>query len=272
MIISTNINQALIEHAQFMLYALAKEKTMDPIQTGKYIATLRKEKGLTQADLAKTLNVTTQAISKWECGKSLPQVNLLLPLANALGVKPADILEGEKTAPDDAFSEEQIKTLFFNCVYSYQQEQAIICKKKIKKAFILLCAFSIAILILLVFLQNTYIIIHYTDVFPSIEISQGSDQQLYMQLHTYRHQYSQNKVIAQNGKQYLFVSFRTPIWDFLTDKPTHITRVLLTDKYAKKTEAIFRIYYCDFDISKLSNTNVDEFLQRDNIFLIWEGN
>ena len=48
---------------------------MNQIDTGKFIASCRKEKGLTQAQLAEKLNITDRAVSKWETGKCMPDVH-----------------------------------------------------------------------------------------------------------------------------------------------------------------------------------------------------
>ena len=50
---------------------------MDASNTGEKISELRKEKGLTQKDLAELLNVTNKAVSKWECEKNFPDLALL---------------------------------------------------------------------------------------------------------------------------------------------------------------------------------------------------
>ncbi len=57
---------------------------MNPIETGKAIAALRKEAGYTQAALAAALGITDKAVSKWECGKGLPDSSLLPQLAKLL--------------------------------------------------------------------------------------------------------------------------------------------------------------------------------------------
>ncbi|MDE5964967.1 MAG: helix-turn-helix domain-containing protein, partial [Eubacterium sp.] len=49
-------------------------------KTGSFIAQLRKEHNLTQKELAEKINVTDKAISRWETGKGLPEVSLLIPL------------------------------------------------------------------------------------------------------------------------------------------------------------------------------------------------
>lgn len=67
---------------------------MDYEKIGKFIYELRKEKKLTQKDLAESLSVTIQAISKWERGLGCPDVSLLELLANALDVSILEILKG----------------------------------------------------------------------------------------------------------------------------------------------------------------------------------
>ena len=63
---------------------------------GSFVAQLRKEKGLTQQELADGLYVSNKAVSKWERGQSLPDISLLSPLAELLGVTVAELLKGER--------------------------------------------------------------------------------------------------------------------------------------------------------------------------------
>ena len=74
---------------------------MDQIKTGKFISTLRKEKGLTQAQLAEVLGISDKTISKWERGAGLPDVSLMLPLCSMLGINVNELLTGEKLADAD---------------------------------------------------------------------------------------------------------------------------------------------------------------------------
>ena len=60
---------------------------MDREKTGGLIASARKERGLTQKELAAQLHVSDRAVSKWERGAGFPDVSLLEPLADALGVE-----------------------------------------------------------------------------------------------------------------------------------------------------------------------------------------
>ena len=67
---------------------------MDNLQFGAFVAQLRKERNMTQKELADTLKVTDKAVSKWETGKGFPDVKLLEPLARALGVSLVELMEG----------------------------------------------------------------------------------------------------------------------------------------------------------------------------------
>ena len=74
---------------------------MDQIQIGKFIAESRKAKNLTQRQLADALSISDKTISKWECGKGLPEVSLMLPLCAALEITVNDLLSGEKVSEVD---------------------------------------------------------------------------------------------------------------------------------------------------------------------------
>ena len=70
---------------------------MDQVKTGNLIANCRKEKGLTQANLAEQLGVSDRAVSKWETGRSLPDADNMLELSRILGITVDELLKGEKT-------------------------------------------------------------------------------------------------------------------------------------------------------------------------------
>ena len=59
---------------------------MDENRIGQFIAQLRKEKNMTQKDLAELLHITDKAVSKWERGLSYPDITLLTSIAGILGV------------------------------------------------------------------------------------------------------------------------------------------------------------------------------------------
>ena len=64
----------------------------------EFLYTLRKEKGLTQVQLADMLGVTNKAVSKWETSEAMPETAQLVPLAQILGVTVDELLRGERTS------------------------------------------------------------------------------------------------------------------------------------------------------------------------------
>ena len=69
---------------------------MDVKKFGSFIATVRKEQQMTQAELAQKLQVTDKAVSKWERGLGFPDINTIEPLAEALGVSVLEIMKSER--------------------------------------------------------------------------------------------------------------------------------------------------------------------------------
>ena len=86
---------------------------MNQIIIGKFIATSRKAKGLTQKQLADILSISDKTVSKWERGSGLPEVSLMLPLCKALGINVNELLSGERLDSEKYFekAEENMVTL-----------------------------------------------------------------------------------------------------------------------------------------------------------------
>lgn len=73
-----------------------KRIIMDENRIGQFIAQMRKENNMTQKDLANLLHITDKAVSKWERGLSCPDIALLTPIADILGVTTGELLNGKK--------------------------------------------------------------------------------------------------------------------------------------------------------------------------------
>ena len=69
---------------------------MNQIKIGKFIAKLRKEKNLTQIQLAEKLLITDKAISKWERGIAMPDTSIMLELCDVLEISVNELLCGER--------------------------------------------------------------------------------------------------------------------------------------------------------------------------------
>ncbi len=111
---------------------------MDPAKTGRFIAEKRKEKGMTQKELADQLGIGDKAVSKWECGRGMPDNSVMLPLCSFLGINVNELLMGESLSEKDCneSSEDIILTLM-------EEKESL--KKKSKKKLI-----SCVVVILLV--------------------------------------------------------------------------------------------------------------------------
>lgn len=68
---------------------------MDQKKIGEFISTLRKERGMTQQQLADAIGVSNKTISKWECGNGMPELALMPPLCDALQININELLAGE---------------------------------------------------------------------------------------------------------------------------------------------------------------------------------
>ncbi len=73
---------------------------------------LRKEKNLTQSELAEKLGITNKAVSKWETGEAMPDTAQLLPLAEILGVSVDELLRGERRITEEEKAPQERDELF----------------------------------------------------------------------------------------------------------------------------------------------------------------
>ncbi len=69
---------------------------MDLVKTGKLLQELRKEKGLTQEQLAEKTGVARRTVSRWETGSNMPDLDILIELSDLYGVDLREILSGER--------------------------------------------------------------------------------------------------------------------------------------------------------------------------------
>lgn len=86
---------------------------MDQERIGRFITECRKEKKLTQSELADKLGITDKAISKWENGRCMPDISLLKELCSILGVSINELLSGERN-PKNSSDEIIIDSLEVN--------------------------------------------------------------------------------------------------------------------------------------------------------------
>ena len=74
---------------------------MNQIKTGKFIRANRRKKDMTQRELASLLGISPGTVSKWECGRGMPELELILPLCDALDISFRELINGEYDIPSD---------------------------------------------------------------------------------------------------------------------------------------------------------------------------
>ena len=117
---------------------------MNQEKIGKFIASLRKEKNLTQEQLATKLNISKNAVSKWERGICLMDMSLLKPLSEILDVSINEILNGEKISNKE-FKEKADEVLTNTIKYSNKRIS------KIKKIIIICIITFVSLLFITTF-------------------------------------------------------------------------------------------------------------------------
>ena len=142
---------------------------MDNIKFGAFVAQLRKEQSMTQRELADRLNVTDKAISKWETGKGFPDVQLLGPLAQALGVSLAELLQGERSQRDSLPMDEMDSLLS----QAMNQSQRVTARRYLKLLRWLLTA--IGVFLILPLLKSLFDIVQFKAAFHDYGIIGGAD-------------------------------------------------------------------------------------------------
>ena len=114
---------------------------IDKAKFGAFVAQLRKEKGLMQKELAEKLYVSDKAVSKWERGLSIPDVAILVPLAEILGVTVTELLECRRLPKDEPMDSQQTEELVKKVIGLSEEEQRKYRPDRLKRGLqLFLCA------------------------------------------------------------------------------------------------------------------------------------
>lgn len=123
---------------------------MDQIKIGKFIALLRKEKNMTQQQLAEKIGVSYKAVSKWETGRGMPDISILPVICATLEISLNELLAGERLNGDNI-----LKKTDENIINIVSREN------RLKKEYILIiCISAFFIVILSILLFRTFLINH----------------------------------------------------------------------------------------------------------------
>ena len=114
---------------------------MDCTSVGGFIAELRKEKGLTQAELAERVGVTGGAVSKWERGLCYPDIETVVRLAEVLGLSVGEILAGQRI---QVYTPETVDTLAKESIEAYSGSER---RRMLRRMGAVLAAILIPVLV-----------------------------------------------------------------------------------------------------------------------------
>lgn len=99
---------------------------MDQKKTGSFFKELRKEKGLTQEQLAERLKVTGRTVSRWETGKNMPDLDILIEMADFYKVDIRQLIDGERES--EKMNKEMDETILKAADYSNEEKNRLIKK------------------------------------------------------------------------------------------------------------------------------------------------
>lgn len=104
---------------------------MNQIKIGKFIAALRKEKGMTQEQLGEKLGVTNKTVSRWENGNYMPDVEMLSLLSEEFGVSINELISGERIMAEDfrKAADSNLVTALNNSTFTLKEKIAFFKKK-----------------------------------------------------------------------------------------------------------------------------------------------
>lgn len=103
---------------------------VDQMKIGNFLKELRKEKGITQAQLAETLNVSARTVSRWETGSNMPDISLLVDIADYYDISIPEIINGERKS--EIMNEEERKIAKTMSDYATTEKEKIFKEMKIQ--------------------------------------------------------------------------------------------------------------------------------------------
>lgn len=205
---------------------------MDYEKIGKFIQELRKEKKLTQKDLAEQIGITNKAVSKWERGLGAPDISILEFLANILGVSVLEILKGERISNeslDDKKTEDYVK---YTLHYSFNNQKAK--RKRIIEDFVTFFIFCISFILIIL---NTESILRLNKKYTSDLVIDDTIREYYSEI-------KRNiNIIKNNQGMFTDDDYGMILDDILNiEKYLNYNKILLSDKVKLSKEELYICY------------------------------
>ena len=190
---------------------------MDQEKIGKFILELRKDKKMTQQELANKIGVTDRAISKWENGRGMPDISLMKPLCEILDISLNELISGEKIDKKE-YQKKSDENIFKTIKYTNK-------KTNFFKKF-LICLISVFLILILMFIidvrkmnQNEEVVFSTWgfDYFPAINLN---DEEIEIAVRNYLIEKGDNESKHYDGEK-TFVSMRVFLLEEVT-KDDHL--------------------------------------------------
>lgn len=140
---------------------------MNQEKIGKFIAKCRRDKKLTQSELAEKLNISNKAISKWETGRGMPDTSIMLELCAYLGITVNELLSGEKLEEEEY--KEKANENIINIAKESEKNKKV--KNKIIIVLTIIIIFSILLLITNIIYRNFEVTLEYDNRLIKCEIN-----------------------------------------------------------------------------------------------------
>lgn len=249
---------------------------MNQEKIGKFIAEKRREKKMSQKELAEKLKVTDRSVSNWENGKNMPDLALFKPLCEELGITINDLMSGEKV--DDEEYQEKLAENVVSVVAKV--------RSKNKYANIILWIYLIVISFILLFLLS-WTLLNYNfkqsyDEKNMLLVNDDNNENL-----TFYTSYNGivNYVITKHleeGREVglIFINYKSSILNLLEKDNNTSSNLTNSRLYNHNIDLLFanlpfyyKVYYTDINLSKINNATekeLEKIIKNSN--LIYESN
>jgi Predicted transcriptional regulators len=142
---------------------------IDNEKFGVFLAQLRKQKGFTQKELAQKLFLSDKAVSKWERGLSMPDIALLAPLANLLGVTITELLSGQYISEPEHMNVQEVEKLVSGTIKLSAREEKQRRQQRRRRGFLYLACVVISFFECVLLYELGYSLHELTDNILTVE-------------------------------------------------------------------------------------------------------
>ncbi len=238
---------------------------MNQEKIGKFIAKCRKDKKLTQEDLAQKLGITNKSVSNWENGRNMPDLSIFNELCDELDITINDLLSGERLKKENY--QKKLEENVINIIVDEKKK-----RKKIIKRFAILLSIMLFVCLLVEILYNIIVldvkydsrvmncsfknnelvyIINGTSVLNTNHIEREIDNQKYIIFHSTINLYNKRHSNWEIDESFAELNYKNQIpYSF----------VATFDKETKNYDNI-NVYYADNSLRKLSKMSNNDLLK-----------